>query len=92
MLGMAYGNAGRYGEALQQFDATLAINANDDRAYFAKGFTLKRMHRDREAMQQMEQSCRLKNQSACLLVSMSQSNKPENFNFKPQSSQRTQRK
>ena len=92
MLGMAYGNAGRYEEALQQFDATLAINANDDRAYFAKGFTLKRMHRDREAMQQMEQSCRLKNQSACLLVSMSQSNKPENFNFKPQSSQRTQRK
>ena len=92
MLGMAYGNAGRYQEALQQFDATLAINANDDRAYFAKGFTLKRMHRDREAMQQMEQSCRLKNQSACLLVSMSQSNKPENFNFKPQSSQRTQRK
>ena len=92
MLGMAYGNAGRYEEALQQFDATLAINADDDRAYFAKGFTLKRMHRDQEAMQQMEQSCRLKNQSACLLVSMSQSNKPENFNFKPQSSQRTQRK
>ncbi len=75
MLGMAYSNGGRYQEALDQYDATLAIKSDDDRAFFAKGMVLKRLHRDHEAMQQMEQSCRLKNVSACLIVSMQQSNK-----------------
>lgn len=69
-LGWAYANLGRLDEALAQFDAAIAIKPGDDRVYFAKGLTLKRMHRDKESMQQMEQSCKLKNKIACLIVSL----------------------
>ncbi len=70
LLGVAYANLGRYEEALVQYNAALAINSDDDRVYFAKGMTLKLLHRDSEAMQQMELSCKLKNKVACLIVAM----------------------
>lgn len=70
LLGVAYGNSGRPEEALEQFDAALAMNPNDDRVYFSKGMILKLMHRDGEARQQLTYSCKLQNKMACLLLSV----------------------
>ena len=67
-LGLTYANSGQLELALVQFDTAIAIKPDDDRVYFAKGMTLKRMHRGSEAMQQMEQSCRLKNKVACIIT------------------------
>ncbi|HLP98490.1 MAG TPA: tetratricopeptide repeat protein [Sideroxyarcus sp.] len=69
VLGVAYGNSGRYAEALGQFDIVIGSKPNDAQVYFAKGMTLKRMGRDDEARQQMKRACELKNQIACLLAS-----------------------
>ncbi|OIR11524.1 lipoprotein NlpI [mine drainage metagenome] len=80
-LGVAYGNSGRFEEALEQFNVALAMNPDDDRVYFAKGMTLKFMHRDGEALQQMQRSCELKNQVACILISVP--NKHKNGPNKP---------
>jgi protein O-mannosyl-transferase len=70
MLGVAYTNSGHLEEALVQYDAAIAIKPDDDQMYYSKGMTLKLLHRDKEAMQQMEQSCRLNNKVACFIVSM----------------------
>lgn len=69
LLGVAYTNSGHLEEALVQYDAAIAIKPDDDRVYYFKGMTLKLMHRDKEAMQQMERSCDLKNKVACIIVS-----------------------
>ena len=74
-LGWAYFNLGRLDDALAQFDTAITIKPDDDRAYFGKGLTLKRMHRDKESMQQMELSCKLKNAFACLIVSLPNRNR-----------------
>ena len=68
-LGEAYSGAGRYEDAVAQFDAAISIKADDGRYYFAKGLALKRLHRDAEARQQLEQSCKLNNPIACFIVS-----------------------
>lgn len=68
-LGEAYSGAGHYEEAVAQFDAAISLNADDGRYYFAKGLALKRLHRDVEARQQLEQSCKLNNAIACFIVS-----------------------
>lgn len=70
LLGAAYGNAGRFEEALRQFDAALAMKPDDAQVYFSKGMVLKALHRDSEARLQIAQSCKLKNQVACLIASM----------------------
>jgi tetratricopeptide (TPR) repeat protein len=69
LMGLAYTNSAHPDEALLQFDVAIAIKPDDDRVYFAKGMTLKAMHRDIEAMQQMELSCKLRNRAACLIAS-----------------------
>lgn len=71
LLGVAYSSSGRFQEALVQFDVAITIKDDDAQVYFVKGLTLKRLHRDKEAMQDMEKSCRLKNVTACMIVSMS---------------------
>ncbi len=75
LLGQAYSNAGRYQDALVQFDAAIAIKEGDDRVYFAKGVALKRMHRNDEAKQVLSQGCKLGNFAACLLISPPMENK-----------------
>jgi protein O-mannosyl-transferase len=70
LLGVSYTNLGRPEEALAQYDAAIAMKPDDDRVYFSKGMTLKFMHRDKEALQQMKLSCDLKNKMACLIVSL----------------------
>lgn len=69
LLGQAYFKLERYPEALEQLDIAVSLKDNDSFAYFYKGVTLKRLHRDHEAMQPLEQSCRLNNYAACLLIS-----------------------
>lgn len=69
ILGVAYTNSGRFADALVQYDAAIAIKPDDGRIYFSKGMTLKFLHRDKEAMQQMEYSCKLGNPVACLIFS-----------------------
>lgn len=69
-LGAAYVNAGRYQDAIARFDAVIAIKPDDAQAYYGKGFSLKRLHEDEQAMQQMKKSCELKNMMACMVVQM----------------------
>ncbi len=67
-LGSAYINTGRYRDAIAQFDAALALKPDDATAYFGKGLSLKRLHEDKLAMQQMQKSCELKNMVACSII------------------------
>jgi protein O-mannosyl-transferase len=71
-LGDSYINAGRYQDALIQYEAAIKIDSSDGRFYLGKGLALTRLHRNDEARQQLAQSCKLKNFVACLLVSASQ--------------------
>jgi len=74
-LGDAYASAGRYREALAEYDKFIAVNPKNARAYYGKGFVLKKMHDDAGAMQQMEKSCQLGLNQACLIASMRLRNK-----------------
>ncbi|MDD5180649.1 MAG: tetratricopeptide repeat protein [Gallionellaceae bacterium] len=69
-LGVAYFNTGRYQDALVQFDKTIALDPKYAKAYFDKGMTLKKLHQDDLAMQQMVKSCELKYVMACVIVKM----------------------
>ena len=73
-LGIAYFNSGRYKDAIKQFDAAIAIHQDDARAYYGKGMSLKRLHADEQAMQQMKKSCELKNMMACVIVAGAKNN------------------
>lgn len=68
LLGVAYSSSGRSEEALAQYDVAIALNPNEARAYFSKGLTLKHLHRNDEADEQMRRSCELKDHVACLIV------------------------
>lgn len=74
-LGVAYLNVRRNQDALAQFDAAIALSPTFAQAYFNKGLALKFENRGEEALQQMELSCKLKNVSACLIVSMNKRGK-----------------
>jgi tetratricopeptide (TPR) repeat protein len=76
MLGEAYSNGGRYQDALAQFDAAIAIKADDNRYHFGKGLALKRLQRNAEAREEWVLSCKLNNFAACLLTSAPQTHKP----------------
>jgi tetratricopeptide (TPR) repeat protein len=75
MLGEAYNNAGRYQDALAQYDAAIAIKADDTRYHWGKGLALKRLQRNDEARVELEKSCKLNYFAACLLVASPQMNK-----------------
>ena len=68
-LGMAYSQAGRYQDAVEQFEAAISILPDDGRAYFAEGVALMRLHRNDEARKKLEQGCKLNNFATCLLIS-----------------------
>ena len=67
-LGSAYFNAGRYQEAIAQYDEAISLDQDDADVYFGKGLALKRLHEDEKAMQQMIKACELKNLMACMIV------------------------
>lgn len=67
-LGMAYVNLKRSQEAINQFDAGIAIDQNDGRLYFGKGLSLMQLHEKEQAHQQMKKSCELGNGVACMMV------------------------
>jgi protein O-mannosyl-transferase len=69
-LGVAYYNLRRYQDALAQFDKAIVLEPVYPKAYFDKGYTLKRMGQDKLAMQQMIKSCELGYKMACLIVKM----------------------
>lgn len=69
-LGLTYMNTEHYQDALAQFDAAIALKPDNASFYYAKAMSLKRLHRDDLAMQQMEKSCELKYMTACLIVQM----------------------
>lgn len=70
-LGVAYANMRRYQDAIVWFDKAIALNPEYAKAYFDKGMTLKMLHRDELALQQMEKGCELKYMLACVIVKMS---------------------
>lgn len=71
-LGIAYVNAGHYPEAIEQFDAELAIKPDEAQAYFGKGLALMGLHQKEQAQLQMQRGCELKHEMACTMVSWSQ--------------------
>jgi protein O-mannosyl-transferase len=75
VLGVEYFNAIRYEDAMVQFDETIRLDPANGQAYYAKGVTLKRLHKDEQAIQQMKKSCELKNTAACVIVGLSQQKK-----------------
>jgi tetratricopeptide (TPR) repeat protein len=72
-LGVEYLKASRYEEALAQFDIAIKTDPVNNKAYYAKGLTFKRMGDEVHAIQEMKKSCELNNMSACVIVSMAQS-------------------
>ncbi len=70
-LGAAYFNVGRYEDALTQFDKSLALDPDYAKAYFDQALTLKYLHQEKRALEQMQKSCDLKYSIACMLVKMS---------------------
>ena len=74
-LGVEYFNATRYQDAMTQLDLAISLDPLYGQAYYAKGITFKRLHDDKQAIQQMKKSCELKNVAACMIVGMSQSKK-----------------
>ena len=75
MLGVEYFNTLRYKDALAQFDETIRLDPANGQAYYAKGITLKRLRKDKEAIEQMKKGCELKNTAACVIVGMSHQKK-----------------
>lgn len=75
VLGVEYFNTLRYQDALAQFDETIRLDPANGQAYYAKGITLKRLHKDKEAIEQMKKGCELKNTAACVIVGLSQQKK-----------------
>lgn len=67
-LGMAYVNLKRSQEAINQFDAGIAIDQNDGRLYFGKGLSLMQLHEKEQAHQQMKKACGLGNSPACMIA------------------------
>jgi len=71
-LASAYSNSGRYPEALAEFDRVIAGNPKNASAYYGKSFVLKNLHDMAGSIQQMEKSCQLGLQQACLIVALNQ--------------------
>lgn len=67
-LGMAFYNAGRYQEAIGEFDVMISLKPDAGQAYYGKGLSLKRLHKDEQAIQQMQIGCELKNMMACMIA------------------------
>lgn len=74
-LATAYSNSGRYPEALAEFDKVISGNPKNASAYYGKSFVLKNLHDMAESIQQMEKSCQLGLQQACVIVALSQQHK-----------------
>lgn len=73
-LGAAYFGAERYREASTTYDNAIRLNPRDAQAYFGKGLSLKRLHNETAALEQINFSCTLGNVMACAVVgSVSQS-------------------
>ena len=71
-LASAYTNLKRYPEALAEFDKVIAGNPKNASAYYGKSFVLKNLHDMAGSMQQMEKSCQLGLQQACIIVTLRQ--------------------
>lgn len=74
-LGVEYFNVTRYQDAMLQFDSAITLDPENGQNYYAKGITFKRLHDDKQAIQQMKKSCELKIVSACAIVAMTQPRK-----------------
>jgi len=67
-LGVSYFNLKRYPDALGQFDAAIKLNPEYAEVYYNKGMTLKMLHENESAMQQIEKSCELKYAMGCFVA------------------------
>ncbi|CAH1197966.1 TPR_REGION domain-containing protein [Candidatus Nitrotoga sp. BS] len=71
-LASVYSNSGRYLEALAEFDKAIAGNPKNASAYYGKSIVLKNLRDMAGSIQQMEKSCQLGLQQACIIVAVSQ--------------------
>jgi tetratricopeptide (TPR) repeat protein len=70
VLGVEYFNAIHYPEAVSEFEEAIKLEPKNGQLYYALGLTLKRQHKDEQAMQQMKISCEFKNPAACVISGM----------------------
>ncbi|HYR05600.1 MAG TPA: tetratricopeptide repeat protein [Gallionella sp.] len=70
-MGMVYLNAGRYREAIGEFDIVISIRPDDGDSYYGKGLSLMGLHAGKEALPLMNKACELKHQLACLMAGWS---------------------
>ena len=71
-LASVYSNSGRYLEALAEFDKAIAGNPKNASAHYGKSIVLKNLRDMAGSIQQMEKSCQLGLQQACIIVAVSQ--------------------
>ena len=74
-LAGAYSNAGRYQEALTEYDLAIASNPKDAEAYYGKAFLLKKLHNEAGALAAMQKSCDFGKGLACAMVAVGQMKK-----------------
>jgi len=74
-LASVYSNSGRFSEALAEFDKVIVGNPKNASAYYGKSFVLKNLRDMAGSIQQMEKSCQLGLQQACVIVAVSQQQK-----------------
>ncbi|MDO8413588.1 MAG: tetratricopeptide repeat protein [Gallionellaceae bacterium] len=67
-LGLAYAKTKRDQEAIAQYDIVIAMQPDIPLGYYAKGLSLLRLQQREQALQQLQKSCALGYDQACLLA------------------------
>lgn len=67
-LGWALFDAGRYDEALEQFNIAISLDPKVSGAYYGKAMVLKGRNEDKQVAELMSKACELDSQVACLSV------------------------
>jgi tetratricopeptide (TPR) repeat protein len=77
-LAEVYVHAGRYPEALAEYDKTILAHPDNAMAHYYKAFLLKRLHENDKARYHLAQSCSLGYNIACFMLETSQEAKRRN--------------
>lgn len=67
-LGKAYLNLGKFTEALEQFNAGIAMDPEDGSLNLGRGMALMRLHESEQALKQFIKTCGMGEQTACMLA------------------------
>jgi hypothetical protein len=77
MLAVALNNAKHYSEAIIELDKVIVAQPTNKNAYYTKGVVLRNLHDEAGAFLQMQHSCDLGQQMACVMVNLKKSTQPQ---------------